>query len=1074
MIFSEGVTVRDTPQVGLTVGAARRQANYKRGSSTTALLFQYTVQAADEDTDGASINANGLTRNNGSIKKNNATTSAHLAHGPVANQSAHKVDGVVPTLAHAEVTGDELNLSYGEVLDDDPKPAPGDFAVTVDGTARSVAVVGVNGSAVTLTLASAATSGQGVKLTYTPGTDPIRDRAQNPADALTNRTVSNLAQGNKRPVFNDGSSATRLVAENTAAGQDIQQPVSATDEDGHDLTYRLGGDDAADFAIDEFTGQLRTRSGVSYDYEAKSGYSLTVTVDDGHGGTSTIAVGIQVVDVNEPPSAPPSMLLLSAGNGQISISWSASPNEIGKPPVSGYELQRRLGEKGKWEHAYSFDRRDDTDILLVNVTNDVIHYFQVRTLNDEGESGWSKPVSGTLTAGPQVASAIPKQTLVLGGADVDVDLAQAFTHPSRFPMTYDAESSNDDVATVTVSDSIATLSPVRVGYETITATASDERDNEARSTFTITVAGQPPEPPPPPPPGNKLPVFNDGTTTTRMFAENPAEGQDIGDPVNATDEDGHGLTYRLGGDDAANFGIDSGTGQLRTLSGVTYDHETKSGFTVIITTDDGNGGIAAIGVTIFVVDVDESPDRPLAPILSVSDDSRRLSVRPNPSLPVNTGPDITGWEIQIAAKGSGDFYGYSPFPEPDWIQPNWNVVIPDLIPTWVYEVQLRARSDEGPSEWSPSAEATIPNERPVAKRGIRNVTLTAGAAALAISLEKVFSDPDGFTLTASSNNEPVATAEKYGSSVLIHPIATGTATITVTATDPWGLSGTRSFNVEIEAPVLQAHTLSIADSVFTFGFTDAFNASETRAYDVRIRHKTPIGPWATRCISVTNPDNIAQDVTTSRQIVASDFFEPGTTYEADFVHRGAGCDDVPSGLYSPKTEATTAGTPSFDIHVVYPEGALPLSYTRSIEEAVARWERIITDGIPNYRRSDANIRRFESGYPGLDVPEVVDDLMIFMDLNPYIANVAAVYGLFKRPSVSLLPWYCSISLNPSFMDESSHEGKTTTIGHEIGHCLGVCAAGVFTKGDRCRCRVRRYVGNGMMSFGRGHRGRQSC
>ena len=40
--------------------------------------------------------------------------------------------------------------------------------------------------------------------------------------------------------------------------------------------------------------------------------------------------------------------------------------------------------------------------------------------------------------------------------------------------------------------------------------------------------------------------------------------------------------------------------------------------------------------------------------------------------------------------------------------------------------------------------------------------------------------------------------------------------------------------------------------------------------------------------------------------------------------------------------------------------------------------------------------------------------------------------------------------------------------------LGVCAAGVFTKGDRCRCRVRRYVGNGMMSFERGHRGRQSC
>ena len=88
-----------------------------------------------------------------------------------------------------------------------------------------------------------------------------------------------------------------------------------------------------------------------------------------------------------------------------------------------------------------------------------------------------------------------------------------------------------------------------------------------------------------------------------MLAENPAEGQDIGDPVSATDEDGHGLTYRLGGDDAANFAIEAGSGQLSTRSGVTYDHETKSGYTVTITADDGNGGNAAIGVTIFVLKV---------------------------------------------------------------------------------------------------------------------------------------------------------------------------------------------------------------------------------------------------------------------------------------------------------------------------------------------------------------------------------------------------------------------------------------------------------------------------------------
>ena len=39
---------------------------------------------------------------------------------------------------------------------------------------------------------------------------------------------------------------------------------------------------------------------------------------------------------------------------------------------------------------------------------------------------------------------------------------------------------------------------------------------------------------------------------------------DIGSPVEATDADGDDLTYSLDGTDAASFGIDAGTGQLKT------------------------------------------------------------------------------------------------------------------------------------------------------------------------------------------------------------------------------------------------------------------------------------------------------------------------------------------------------------------------------------------------------------------------------------------------------------------------------------------------------------------------------
>ena len=660
--------------------------------------------------------------------------------------------------------------------------------------------------------------------------------------------------------------------------------------------------------------------------------------------------------------------------------------------------------------------------------NDVRVYFRIRTLNDEGASPWSEVVSGLPTAGPQVTGTIARQNLVVGGANVDIDMAQVFTHPSRLPLTYDAESSSDDVATVTVSDSVATLSPVGVGYETITVIASDERDNEAQTTLSVAVTLAPPQQPPPPPPGNNPPVFNDGTSTTRMLAENPAEGQDVGDPVGATDEDGHNLTYRLGGDDAASFAIVAGTGQLSTRSGVTYDHETKSGYTVTITADDGNGGNAAIGVTIFVLDVDEPPETPRAPVLESAANSRGLVVSPNPIPPINAGPDVTSWEIQYRVKDTGDFWGYSPNPEPDWTQPNWNAVIPYVNATWVYEVQVRASNEEGTSQWSPSAEATIPNEQPVVIWSIGDWTLPAGGTSKAISIEQRFSDPDGYNLTASSDNEGVVTARKYAASVVVDPVTVGSATITVTATDPWGLSGSVSFDVTIQAPTLQAPTLSIADSVFTFGFTDAFDALETRAYNVRIRHKTPSGPWAEQCVSVTNPDNIAQDVTTSRQITASRFFEPGTAYEADYVYRGTVCDDRTAGLYSPKAEATTAGTPSFDIQVILLRGTLLSDHVSVIEAAVARWEQIITHDIPNYRLSEREISFLKFNYPHVVIPDVVDDIMIFLSIGDYI-YAGGMGGFRLRSDLTSLPWRSYISIDKDYF-------LTSVVMHEIGHALG--------------------------------------
>ena len=99
---------------------------------------------------------------------------------------------------------------------------------------------------------------------------------------------------NTAPEF-AATSTSRSVAENTAAGMDIGDPVVAMDADrGDTLTYTLGGADMASFAIDSATGQLMTSADL--DYETQMEYMVTVTATDSDGETDMIYVTIMVTN----------------------------------------------------------------------------------------------------------------------------------------------------------------------------------------------------------------------------------------------------------------------------------------------------------------------------------------------------------------------------------------------------------------------------------------------------------------------------------------------------------------------------------------------------------------------------------------------------------------------------------------------------------------------------------------------------------------------------------------------------------------------------------------------------------
>ena len=213
---------------------------------------------------------------------------------------------------------------------------------------------------------------------------------------------------NAPPAFS-ASSLTRAVDENSAAGTEVGDAVTAKDEDDTALTYALAGTDAAHFAIDTATGQITVGAETVLDHEAQASYALTVEVRDGRDADgdpapeepadATVAVTVNVGDVNEPPPSPTGLSATAATATSLTLSWSA-PDTSGRPALTGYVVRYRLSG-GEWmPHAH-----DDltTQTTIGGLTPNSQYRVRVRAVNDEGRSDFVA-TGGTTAPVPVVRS----------------------------------------------------------------------------------------------------------------------------------------------------------------------------------------------------------------------------------------------------------------------------------------------------------------------------------------------------------------------------------------------------------------------------------------------------------------------------------------------------------------------------------------------------------------------------------------------------------------------------------------------------------------------------------------------
>ncbi len=497
--------------------------------------------------------------------------------------------------------------------------------------------------------------------------------------------VINVTNENEDPIFIEGDSTTRSVAENTSVGVNIGAPVSATDEDGDPLTYTLGGVDAASFGIIGTSGQLQTRA--ELDYETKDSYAVTILVSDGNGGTDTIGVAISVTDENDDPifvegdSTTRSVAENTGAGVNIGSPVSATDEDgdtltyilagvdaaaFGVAGSSG-QLQTRTPLDYETEDAYSVtilvsDGNGGTDTIGVTISvtdkNEAIvpviegtvipevdetpqTHAPVFTGNRTTRSIAENTPSGVNIGSPVSGTDADNDTLTytLGGVDAAAFGIVRSSGQLQTQAPLDYETKNAYTVTVTVSDGSRTDIIIVV----ITIIDVDET------------------------PQTHAPVFT-GSQTTRSIAENTPSGVNIGSPVSATDADDDTLTYTLSGTDAAAFRIVSTTGQLKTHAPL--DFEAKNAYTVTVSVSDGTHTDTII-VAIIIIDVDETPptvDETPQPgtvggEVSISEIMYGSEIRFTPKqwieiFNAGTKPiDLTGWTLTVQNVDSEDLLG---------------------------------------------------------------------------------------------------------------------------------------------------------------------------------------------------------------------------------------------------------------------------------------------------------------------------------------------------------------------------------------------------------------------------------
>ena len=396
---------------------------------------------------------------------------------------------------------------------------------------------------------------------------------------------------------------------------------------------------------------------------------------------------------------------------------------------------------------------------------------------------------------PAPTDSIPDQT-VQAGDSVSVNLAEHFRDPDGDTLSYAAESSAADVATVAVSGARVTITGVSGGTATVTVVASDPDGLSTRQAFEVTVPNRPPAP------TDSIPdqTVQAGDSVSVNLAEH------------FTDPDGDALAFEAGSSAPEVVSV--------TVSGTSMTVTGVSGGTATITVAASDpGGLAAEQA--FEVEV---PNRP--PVVTDS----------IPGQTVQAGDSVTLDLAEHFTDPDGDalaFEAESSAPEVASVAVSGTSMTVTGVSGGAAAMSVTA-SDPGGLSAGQAFEVTVPNRAPVVTDIIPAQMVQAGGS-VTLDLTNHFSDPDADALTyaAISSAPGVAGVAVSGTNLTVSGVSAGTANVTVTASDPGGLSASLGVHVAVEpSPPARvcARTPQVRDEIVRV--TGAVNCGAVTAADL--------------------------------------------------------------------------------------------------------------------------------------------------------------------------------------------------------------------------------------------------